>query len=166
MGKHLKLKTINKTAPGLFLCMLQLNTFDLYLQTLQIFDPSCVPSDIHRPLMKQKPSYNKNIVWFYKWISKLHKYKHFRSKKTVTLRANLISPDTFTVSWQVESRIYMKWKGLNAFPSLLTEILYPDTKDVVVDLFLQSLGKGHITSEIELCWAPTLTVSRKIWFPW
>lgn len=54
-----KLITIHKSVPELFVCLLQLNAFDLYLQILQIFDPSCVPSAIQRPLMKQKPSYNK-----------------------------------------------------------------------------------------------------------
>lgn len=76
-----------------------------------------------------------------------------------TFKANLMFPDTFNVSWHVESNIYSRWEGLNVFPSLLIEILYPDIKDADVDLFLRSFGKGHMTSDIELWFASTLSVS-------
>lgn len=82
-----------------------------------------------------------------------------------TFRANLIFPDMFNVSWHVESNIYSRCEGLNTFPSLLIEILYPDIKDFDVDLFLRSFGKGHMTSDIELWLASTLSILRKTFFP-
>lgn len=118
--------------------------------------------------MKQKPSYDdkKNTIDYKYQIELRFLYKIKLSSLLLAFRINLISPDTFIVSWHVESNIYIKWDGLNSFPSLLTEILYPDIKEVIVDLRFRTFGKGQIISDIELWSAPIAIVSEKIGFPW
>lgn len=79
-----------------------------------------------------------------------------------TFNANRSCPDTFNVSWHVESRMYTAWASLKFLLLLLTAILYPDIKPMEdkVDLFELERGNLHLIS-LSVLWLPgTCEVSK------